>query len=591
MPSAPNDQLASPHYADRAATKDNLLLVGVASLLCGLFVAVHAIYLTVIIHTPVLQYDEWLVLARYIEFKTGRLSLLSFLWEYYSGHRPALARLLFILDAETVRGTQVLTKTISLSLCVFLTALFAMLLLRQKQIPWGARLFGVGLLILVLLPNQEIYNFSIGWNNAILTNVWFSVLALYLLTKSIEKTVKGNQAFALLVCALLSGVLSTFSLTNGLLIWPIMFLVCARFRAWPWAIIVAIVGTVIITTYLWNFQTTGLLLDALKHPDELLYFFVTFLGNPLGLTFLPLGLRASTLFGAFGILLVVYHFFRQNWRIDHDSPTVCFLLSVCLFFIGTAGLATIARFKVGAELGVQPVQFALQMRYYSFVSPLWAATLLLGFILHKQNIERVRGNVWTILDAGALVVSIFICGSAYFKGPSSDLLMLMHDDRERATTAIVAGAPDQNALKSLYPYPDMDIFSSVPYLASNRLSVFHSNVDYFLYQKAHNALHKPLSDGMLLDGEWCAGAIDDINKVADVGRSSSTWNQISGWLLDREMERTADGVLFTDEEGRLVGIGRMLFARPDVEQSFEFEAYAADRSLYWLRGAKQLAGR
>ena len=150
MPSLPNEQLASPQYTDRAATKDNLLLVGIASLLYGLFVAVHAIYLTLIIHTPVLQFDEWLVLARYIEFKTGRLSLLSFLWEDYSGHRPALARLLFILDAETVDGTQVLTKSISLSLCVFLIALFAMILLRQKQLPWGARLFGVGLLILVL---------------------------------------------------------------------------------------------------------------------------------------------------------------------------------------------------------------------------------------------------------------------------------------------------------------------------------------------------------------------------------------------------------------------------------------------------------
>ena len=169
------------------------------------------------------------------------------------------------------------------------------------------------------------------------------------------------------------------------------------------------------------------------------------------------------------------------------------------------------------------------------------------------------------MDAGALVISMFVCGSAYFNGPSSDLLLLMHDDRERATTAIVAGAPDQIGLKSLYAYPDMDIISSVPYLASNRLSVFHSNIDYFLYQIAHNALHKPLPDGMLLDGEWCAGAFEDIDKV--VGRSSSTWNQISGWLLDRGMELTADGVLFTDEQGRLAGIGRMLLARPDVDKA------------------------
>ena len=338
-----------------------------------------------------------------------------------------------------------------------------------------------------------------------------------------------------------------------------------------WATIVAIVGTVIITTYLWDFQRTGLLLDTLKHPNELLYFFVTFLGNLI----LPLGLRASTLFGALAILLVVYHFFRQNWQIDHNSPTVCFLLGVCLFSIGTAGLATVARLKWGAELGVQPFMGAigatLQIRYSLFVTPLWAAILLLGFILHKQNTEKVRRNVWTILDAGALVVSIFICGSAYFMAPSSGLLMHIHDDRERATTAIVAGAPDQIALKSLYSFPDMDIIPSVPYLASTRLSVLHSSIDYFLYQKAHNALHKPLSDGMLLDGEWCAGAIGDIDKVVGAGRSSSTWSRIFGWLLGREMERVADGVLFADEEGRLVGIGRILFARPDVDTALNLK--------------------
>jgi hypothetical protein len=330
-----------------------------------------------------------------------------------------------------------------------------------------------------------------------------------------------------------------------------------------------------ITTYLWDFQRTGLLRDALQKPAELLYFFFTFLGNPTGLSLIPLGLRAPTLFGALGILLVVYHFFRQNWRIDRDSPTVWFLLGVCLFVIGTAALTSVGRLTFGAELGVQPLVSAIEaldLRYYSFVSPLWAATLLLGFILLKQNLERLPRNAWVILDTGALVVSIGMCGSVFGMGPSSKWLMRdLHEPLERAATAIVAGAPDQALLKFTYPFPDIDILSSVPYLASNRLSIFHSKVDYFLYQQAHDALHKPLSDGMLLDGKWCAGWIDDINKVADVGRTSAAWNQISGWTLDREMERPADGVLFADEEGRLVGIGRMLFARPDVDKALNLK--------------------
>jgi hypothetical protein len=570
-----NKQPASSRYLDRSATPANFVLVGTVTLLCGLFVAVHTIYLAAIVQSPLLLLDEWRVLPRYIEFMTGKLSLLSFLWEDHFGHRPALARLLFILDAKTVGGTQTLPKTVSVILCGLLAALFAMLLLRQKQIPWGTRLIGVGLLVLVFLPNQQIFNFIIGWNSAILTTVWFSVLALYLLVKSIEKTTSGNRAFVLFVCALLSGILGTYSMANGLLIWPIMFLVCVRFRDWPWAIIVALVGTAVITTYLWDFHRTGQLLDALKQPAELIYFFFTFLGNPTGLSLMPLGLRAPTLFGVLGILLVIYHFFRQGWRTDHDSPTVWFLLGVCFFVIGTAGLTSAGRLTFGAELGVQPLMSsieALDLRYYTFVSPLWAATLLLGFILLKRNLEIFPRNAWVILDTGALVVSIGMCGSVYITGPSSKWVMRdLHEPFERVTTAIVAGAPDQLALKFPYPYPDIDILLSVPYLASNRLSIFHSNVDYFLYQQAHDALHKPLSDGMLLDGKWCTGWIDDINKVPDVGRTSTTWHQISGWTLDREMERPADGVLFADEEGRLVGIGRMLFARPDVDKALNLK--------------------
>ena len=140
-----------------------------------------------------------------------------------------------------------------------------------------------------------------------------------------------------------------------------------------------------------------------------------------------------------------------------------------------------------------------------------------------------------------------------------------HDRFEHAATAIVAGARDQNVLKYAYPFPDIDIFSSVPYLASKRLSVFHSNVDYFLYQKAHGELHKPLSEIMLLDGKWCTGSLEEINSVTDTGSAGVMWYQISGWTLDREIERSADGVLFANEQGRVVGIGRMSLTRSNVD--------------------------
>jgi hypothetical protein len=571
MQSFASNQSGPSHHVDRAATRA-FLVVGVVAFLCGLFVAVHTVYLTLLVQTPLLLADEWRVLPKYIEFKMGKLSLLSFLWEDHFGHRPVLARFLFILDAETMGGTQVLSKTISLGLCGLLAALFATLLLRLKQIPLGTRLIGIGLVILVLLPNQQVENFAIGWNNAILTTVWFSVLALYLLTKSIEKGLNGNRSIALFVCAILSGILATCSMANGLLTWPIMFLVCAQFRNWRYATIVALVGTAVITTYLWDYHRTGLLLIILTQPHALLLYLIAFLGNPA----IALGLQVSTLFGVLGILLVGYHFFRQSWRTDRDSPAVWFLLSVCLFVIATAGLTSVGRLTFGTEVGVQPTNVSaigpLALRYYSFISPLWAAILLLGFIQLKRNLESTARGVCVLFDAGVLVVSIGMCGSAYFIGPSSVWLTLnRHDLFEWSATAIVAGAPDQVVLKHVYSFPDINIFSSVPYLVSNRLSLFHSNIDYFLYQKAHEELHKPLSDYMLLDGKWCVGSIDEINKLTDVEWTSVIWNKVSGWTLDRERERAADGVLFADEEGRLVGIGRVLTARPDVDEALNLK--------------------
>src|SRR5262249_44540426 len=151
-----------------------------------------------------------------------------------------------------------------------------------------------------------------------------------------------------------------------------------------------------------------------------------------------------------------------------------FLLGVCVLFIATAGLISLGRITFGAEIGVQPfgAMGALDVRYYSFAAPLWAAVLLLGFILLKRNLEGVSRNAWVILDAGALLVSVVVCAGAYFIGPNSGWLMLyLHELPERAATAIVARAPDQAALDAVYPYPGIDILSSVSYLASNRLSI------------------------------------------------------------------------------------------------------------------------
>jgi hypothetical protein len=536
-----------------------LVAAGVGTVICGLFVAVRTVLLVIKTHFSLLQWDEWDVLRGYITVATGKASLMSWLWQQHTEHRVPLARLLFILDTEVAGGTQVLTKTITLVLAGLLATLFILLLLRQKKIPLGARLIGVGFLAMLFFSNVQMENFIRGFNNQVLTVIWFSVLALYLLIKAIEKKGGDNLALVLFCCALLSAIMATFSMSNGLAIWPVLFIICVRWRNWPWAATIALIGAAIATVYLWDYQSPGghpNPLNALKDPVSLLHYYFAFLGNPVGLE----SLKTSTLFGAFGLLLIAYHFFRQGRLIDGDGPFVSFLFGVCLFVLGTGCLTAVGRSGFG--LGQ-----ALSLRYASFVAPLWAAVLILGFLLLKKNLKDDPGKVWTMLDTVVLIIPICICGSIFFaQSAGRNYSLGEYDHYQRATTAIVAGAPDQVALKYAHPSA-ATVLSLVPYLASNRLSIFHSNSDYFLYQKAHEALHKPLAGGMALDGKWCAGAIDDVPRMTNPAQANTSWNYVTGWALDRDGEQSADGALFADGEGRLVGVARILVPREDVDRA------------------------
>ena len=333
---------------------DILLPVGIGALLCGLLVAAQTIYLAFMLRSPLLQLDEWRVLPRYIEFVSGKLTLMSFLLEDHFGHRPALTRLLFILDAEFTGATQALTKTISIVLCGALLGLFAIVLLRQKQLPYGLKLLGIGLVSIALLPTQQIHNFSIGWNNTILTAVFFAVLALYAVTiaaghaegsnrerlgrlraslRCLEHILHGQRALGLAHHArCLPAVSHVASRRN-----------CGAFRRHCGSR---------ISLELPKNRIAG---RGDAAPGELLAYVVTFLGTFIFVPFLP-PYASAALFGCIGILLVVYHFVRQGFRTGSDQLATWFLLGVSLFSIGTAELTALGRIRFGAEVGLAPVR-------------------------------------------------------------------------------------------------------------------------------------------------------------------------------------------------------------------------------------------
>lgn len=62
------EESVSPHPSSRSAVQACLVLVGVATLLGSVLVALQTVYLALRLRTPLLLADEWRVLPRFIEF-------------------------------------------------------------------------------------------------------------------------------------------------------------------------------------------------------------------------------------------------------------------------------------------------------------------------------------------------------------------------------------------------------------------------------------------------------------------------------------------------------------------------------------------
>ena len=254
------------------------------------------------------RWDEWAMVMDASRLFAGTYEL-SHLVRFHNEHRIAVSRLVALADYRLFGGANVLGLT---AVWVLHAALVAVLVAMVRE---AARLGGKGtalvaaLLAAYFFQPRNLDNLAWSFQHCFPAAFFFGALALYAarrVTDPLDGARTPVRAVAWAAVAWIAGVAAAFSLANGLLALPLVFLWALWFRAPRW--FTAGTAAVLLATVAAWMSGLSLLNPQGPMPTGIARIFTTLgylcatLGSPFSFgRFLPLAMVA----GAVGLVLAV----------------------------------------------------------------------------------------------------------------------------------------------------------------------------------------------------------------------------------------------------------------------------------------------
>ncbi len=522
-------------------------------LLAGVGAAVASAYLVITTYSPLPCWDEWAV---FDHLASGGGWSLSWLWAQHNEHRLLIPKIFFLLDVQFFRGRQIFLLT-----TIYLVQLFQICLLswslrvlgRMRGSAWRV---GTGLIAYCVLCPTQYENFVWGFQLQFVIPAAMATLAVVsLLVYYREKAEQGRGRGWLIAISITAATMATWSLANGMLLWPLLVVTAwwlppqegangvslhagvddqakSRFgnrgRLGVETAALLVCGAVNIALYLFHYHRplpeSGVVQPHLSFGERvhyvIVYFGSTFVRHSSG--------TVALVAGSLGICVaffVVACILRQHATASPLSIELSFLMTMCL---ATAVVTSSGRLHFG-------VQQATSSRYQTFALIFWCC---LGLML-LVRVERRRAP----FQAFAVVLLLMMLGFAtQVRLPLIDAQW--HQLRLKLISlALVTGVHDPAALADAYPDPQA-VLRAADYMKQHRLSVFAGAQFEQLGQPLDAAYRlRPKGD--------CSGFISSSQVLpADSGPGV----RVTGYALDRESQRPVRDVLAVID-GRISGFG------------------------------------
>jgi hypothetical protein len=501
-------------------------LLSYCVLLGGLATVLATTYLVITTYSPLPHWDEWQIFDYFARSNTWSL---GWLWAQHNEHRIFFPKIFYLIDIEFFRGTQVF-----LLASIWLIQLLQVILLGTSlRVLGGLRgaawRTGVGLIAFCIFCPTQYENLVWGFQ------VQF-VLPAVMLTLSLMSLLlfwrDGSQRSWLLAVSIAAATVATFSLANGMLLWPLLLFAALLLRMKRLTVLeIFVSATVNIGLYFYHYRTPephesfALSLQSFLKVAEyvVVYFGSTWVRHSSG---------AITMFaGVIGVcaaIAVMLHTLRKRQR---AAPFVLLLSLLMLFCLVTAGITSSGRLHLGLEQ-------ASASRYQTFALIFWCS---LGLALLLQLATKAESPAK--FDAFAALLVLMMVGFAtQVRLPLIDAQW--HQLRLKfVSLALMTGVHDPSVLADAFPDPQVPLRDAA-YMKEHRLSIFAGN-QYWQVGKALDAVYsqRPPNE--------CSGYVASSQALPSDGGQGL---RITGFAWDREANRPARDIVAT-EDGRIGGYG------------------------------------
>jgi hypothetical protein len=518
-----------------------------AYVICGvaLLTVAKTISLTFACYSPVPSYDQWSVIERLV-VKSHPFSW-SVLWEQHNEHRLLVGRLLGYADLLLLGH-----KSISLFLEIYLVQLGQVIVLVSVARSDG-RLSGnvfvsvLGFVVFCCFSPLQLENFIWGFQ---VVFVLAQLAASFCFASAVWHSAvdaSDRQKWITLIVCIASACLAEASLANGILVWPLLFLLArglqfGRKELW----IIAITGSLAIAAYLIGYRSPpngSNPLSAFWHFGQVLKYMITYLaeswdGSLPNVSHWPVMSElltfAAVIVTAFGMIMVVL---RKTVR-----PVDSFLFTNMSFGVGTAVMTALGRLRFGSGQ-------AVVSRYQTVALIFWAcfALLLARYAARLKRGQILAGQVLCLM----LLISTVGRWNAYETfGKTRRILLnqgwaalVHHSLNDPSVAAVIFPAPQ--VLPAWYHYLRAHHLEPTTEVQSEA-SIQPSTAFPSIY-------------GYRVNANSCLGSIEAVNS------ESRNWRFIRGWAQDRE-KQSGSRVVLVDSQGRVAAYPMTGKARPDVQK-------------------------
>lgn len=480
--------------------------------------------------------DQWSAVYEYFQFQAGQIGVLD-LFRQSNEHRIFFPRLIMFADLRWFGGRNAFNVVMS---DVFQIAHLALLLWIGRSIlvrsfaGWVTAAF----IVAAMLTGSQYENIYWGFQSCFVMVFLFASAALAAAARLPPAGGTRLASMMVLAAAIVCAAVSTFSMANGLFVWPILLLAVLDRRAGPLAVaVVAATGAAITAFYLRGYVSVGAhtpLSAALYSPLDAAGYFLAYLGAVIA----PRSPWAAGAWGA--VLVLVLAILAARRLIRHqrfDAPSL-FFWGLVLFLLLSAAATTLGRFKFGSIQALSP-------RYITPDAALWSAAAIL--VLDAFRSRAAQGACC----AAAALLTMWL---ALVDQPLSFERMADHEtEMAVASDAVVAGVTDAATLAALRATPEAVVHLSA-LLKPQRLSVFGS--------REAGWMGKPVDEAFaVVEDPSCLGSIDSVQPF---GPNGSDGAAVAGWAWDGTGRHGPAEVVFTNGGGTIVGFARGQWARPDV---------------------------